>query len=356
MAQFDSKSFNPQAFKYSVERVPNLKSNELRKSKALAPNADIKAAFSGQNGTEYAKIAIRGLLDGEAVNYDGQTDIVASTTKSFERGVVVVGRAKAWTEKDFSYDITGGEDFMDNVASQVAEYKEGLDQNTLLAILEGIFAMTGTKNKEFVDAHTHDISGTAAPLVDATTLNTATNKACGKNKKKFSMVFMHSDVATNLENLNLLHYLKYTDASGITRDLEIGTWNGRVVIVDDELPAEVVEESGDGAGDGYTKYTTYVLGDGAFDFEDVGVKVPYEMDRDPAKNGGEDTLYARQRKVFAPKGISYEKKSQATLSPTDAELKNGANWEIAHTGETTASQRSYINHKAIPIARIISRG
>ena len=30
----------------------------------------------------------------------------------------------------------------------------------------------------------------------------------------------------------------------------------------------------------------------------------------------QDTLYTRQRKVFAPKGISYEKTSQTTLSPT----------------------------------------
>lgn len=356
MAQFDSKSFNEKAFKYSVDRVPNLKTNEMRKSKALAPNADIKAAFSSQNGTEYAVIAMRGLLDGEAVNYDGQTDIVAGNTKTLERGVVVVGRAKAWTEKDFSYDITGGVDFMDNIAEQVSEYKEWLDQNTILAILEGIFAMTGAKNVEFVEAHTHDISTTKAPLVDATSLNTAINKACGKNKKKFTMVFMHSDVSTNLENLNLLAHLKYTDKDGITRDLEMGTWNGRVVIVDDDMPIEIVPETASGAGDGYTKYTTYVLGDGAFDFEDVGVKKPYEMDRDPEKNGGEDTLYMRQRKVFAPKGISYVKKTQATKSPTDAELKNGGNWELAHSGETTVSQRTYINHKAIPIARIISRG
>ena len=77
------------------------------------------------------------------------------------------------------------------------------------------------------------------------------------------------------------------------------------------------------------------------------------MSRDPKTNGGEDTLYTRQRKVFAPYGISYEK---ASLSPTDTELKNGANWALVHSGETTASQRSYINHKAIPIARIFSRG
>lgn len=356
MANFDSKSFNPQAFKYLVDKAPNLKTNELRKSKALAPNPDIRDVFSSQNGTGYAKVAMRGLADGEAVNYDGQTDIEATSTKTFEQGVVVVGRAKAWTEKDFSYDITGGVDFMDNVAVQISEYKEGLDQNTLLAILEGIFAMTGAKNLEFVNNHTTDIADVGDGLITATTLNSATNKACGANKKKFTLVFMHSDVATNLENLNLLAHLKYTDANGITRDLDLGTWNGKLVVIDDEMPTEEVAETTSGAGDGYTKYTTYALGDGAFSFEDVGVKVPYEMARDAKTNGGEDTLYIRQRKVFAPKGISYEKTSQASLSPTDAELKNGANWSIVHSGETSASQRTYINHKAIPIARIISRG
>ena len=64
----------------------------------------------------------------------------------------------------------------------------------------------------------------------------------------------------------------------------------------------------------------------------------------------------RQRKVFAPFGISYEKASQASLSPTDAELSNGANWALVHSGEASENARTYINHKAIPIARIISRG
>ena len=80
------------------------------------------------------------------------------------------------------------------------------------------------------------------------------------------------------------------------------------------------------------------------------------MGRDPKTNGGQDTLYMRQRKVFAPFGISFTKSSMAKNSPTDAELKLGANWEIVHSGEAVAANRSYINHKAIPIARIISRG
>lgn len=353
-SKFDAKSFNAEAFKYVVDRVPNLKMNELKKSKALAGNPDIRAVFAGQDGTGYARLAMRGLADGDAVNYDGGTDITATSTKTFEQGVIVVGRAKGWVERDFSYDITGGVDFMDNIAQQVAEYKDQLDQNTILAVLNGIFSMTGAKNLEFVNSHTTEIDTAMTP----TTLNTATNKACGANKKKFALVFMHSDVATNLENLNLIEHLKYTDKDGVTRDLDLGTWNGKLVVIDDDMPAEAVAASGSGetAVPAHTKYTTYVLGEGAISFEDIGAKVEYEMDRDPAKNGGEDTLYIRQRKAVAPFGISYEKAAQASNSPTDAELKNGANWSLVHSGESTAANRSYINHKAIPIARIISRG
>lgn len=387
MGKFDAKSFNEKAFKYSVDRVPNLKKNELRKSRALVGNKDIRDAFT-QDGTVYARIAMRGLLEGQAVNYDGQTDIPATSTKTFEQGVVVVGRAKGFVERDFSYDVTGGKDFMENVAEQVSWYKENVDEDTLLSILKGIFAMTGTKNKEFVDKHTSNIIGNMI----ATTLNTATNKACGANKKKFTLIFMHSDVSTNLENLNLVERLKYTDKDGITRDLELGTWNGKLVIVDDGMPTVEVadkytlttdkaliagKEYYTKSGSNYTlvvtpdvanittyyekdpahiEYTSYVLGDGSISHEDLGVKKPYEMERNASKNGGEDTLYIRQRACFAPFGISYEKVSQATQSPTNDELANGANWTIVNSGEAEEKDRSYINHKAIPIARIISRG
>ena len=344
-AKFDAKSFNPQAFKYRADRVPRVRLNEMRKSRILAGNPDIRAVFTTQDGTGYARIAMRGLLDGDAVNYDGQTDITATSTKTFEQGVVVVGRAKAWVEKDFSHDITGGIDFMDNVAAQVAEYWQDVDQDTLLAVLRGVFSMTSTKGAEFVKKHTFTVDG---PM-EATTLNSATAQACGDRKKKFAMIFMHSAVATNLENLNLLTALKYTDKEGVTRDLTLYTWNGKLVITDDGMPTEQGE-------DGTVTYTSYALGEGAIEYEDIGVKVPYEMARDPKTNGGQDTLYTRQRKVFSPKGISYEKKIQASLSPTDAELENGENWDLVHSGEATEAERSYSADKVIAICRIKSKG
>lgn len=332
--KFDAKSFNPQAFKYKADRIPRTRMNEMRKSRVLTGNPDIRAVFTTQDGTAYARLAMRGLLDGDAVNYDGQTDITATSTKTFEQGVVVVGRAKAWVEKDFSYDITGGQDFMDNVAKQVADYWQDIDQDTLLAILRGVFAMTSTKGAEFVKKHTYEVDG---PM-EATTLNSATAQACEDHKKKFSMIFMHSVVSTNLENLNLLTALKYTDKEGVTRDLTLYTWNGKLVIVDDGMPTEQAE-------DGSTVYTSYVLGEGTINYEDIGAKVPYEMARDPKTNGGQDTLYTRQRKVFAPFGLSYEKAKQASLSPTDDELADGTNWDLVHSGEATEAERSYVNDK-----------
>lgn len=355
MAKFDAKSFNPQAFGKYVERIPKTRKNELVKSGVLKGNQEIRNAFSSQTGTAYAVLPMYGRIGGTVQNYDGETDMQPQGSTTYERGVVVVGRMGSWVEKDFSTDITGGVDFMDNVASQVSEYFEDVDQDTLLSILKGIFAMTGAKNLEFVNNHTLDITeeeGEKA-FAGATTLNTAIQKASGDKKAKFTMAIMHSTVATNLENLQLLAYLKYTDANGVQRDLTMASWNGRIVLIDDNMPVEEVEAS-EGV-EAHTKYTTYILGDGAIDYENIGAKVPFEMDRDPKTNGGQDTLYARQRKVFAPYGISYTKKSQAKLSPTDGELANGSNWELVHDAGTGAN-RKYIDDKQIYIARIISKG
>lgn len=346
---FDNKAFNGEVFGKYVETVSDLKRNELLKSGVLRTRSDIKAMFPAQTGGNYAMIPLKAPIDGDALNYDGATNITATSRKSFAQGMIVVGRAKGWTEKDFSSDITSGNNFLP-IAGEVAHYWDNVDQDTLLSILKGVFSMTGVAaNTAFVTNHTTDISAeTTKNVVDATTLNTAIQKATGDNKSIFKVAIMHSVVATNLENLNLLGYMKYTDAAGIQRDLSLATWNGRLVLVDDNMPtAEAGEENAK-----YMTYTTYLLGDGAFDYADVGVTVPYEMDRNPATNGGETTLYSRQRKLFAPKGISYEPTTIPT-SPTATQLESGAAWSLAHDG---AASKSYYPHKAVPIARIISRG
>ncbi|MBQ6555185.1 MAG: phage coat protein, partial [Firmicutes bacterium] len=209
MAKFDSKTFNPQAFGKYISTVPQLKKNELLHAGVLRASSEIKNAFSSQSGSAYAVLPMYGLLGGAAQNYDGISDFIPAVTNTFERGVVVVGRMRAWTEKDFSDDVAGA-GFMDNVAAQISEYFDGVDQSTMLAILEGVFKMTGSENTNFVNEHTLDITEEGNGCVGATTLNDAVLKACGDNKGRFSVVIMHSKVATNLENLNLIDYTSNT--------------------------------------------------------------------------------------------------------------------------------------------------
>lgn len=388
---FDEKVFNPEVFGQYVDSVPNTNLNELYKSQAIKGDSRLTAMFGPQTGSYVGKLPIFGNLSGEPVNYDGKTDLTATTTDTYEQQFIVTGRAKGFVEKDFSTDITGGVDFMSRVGNGISGYWADIYQASILSVLKGIFSMTGTGNADFVSEHTSDVSNNAENnTFGATTLNTALQKAGGDAKNAFKLAIMHSKVATDIENLKLLEYLKYTDATGIQRSLSLGTLNGRTVLVDDGMPAEegyfdssegasgalkVVASGATGAqvnladasaayfgsktlaANDYvvkgTRYTTYVLGAGSIIMQDVGAEVPYEMQRDPKTNGGQTTLYTRRRFIIAPEGFSFIG-TTSTLSPTTAELENGAKWALINNGQSGAAKKFY-PHKKIAIARIFSR-
>ena len=358
MAKFDSKSFNPQAFGKYVDRIPNVTKNELAKSGAVGTNQNAHDALANQTGSLYARVPYFGRIDGStSQNNDGGTDIVSTSTTTYEQGFIVASRMDSWTEKSFSKNITAGVDFMDNVAAQIADYKMDVKQAMLLAILKGVFSMSTTGStvaakaaKEFLDKHVYNITANTGDdaFVGAATLNKAIQKAGGDNKNIFKLVIMHSEVATNLENMKLLKYMTYTDADGIERELALATWNGRTVLVDDNMPTEDVAKAGD--VEAYTAYTTYVLGEGAIILDDIGDAVPYEMSRDPKTNGGQDTLYVRDRYICGVDGISFEKPATITASASNTDLETGANWNIIN------DDKKAIPHKAIAIAKIVSKG
>lgn len=391
MALFDQKNFNGEVFGAYVDQTENLNRNELLKSGAIVEKPQYASLLPDQTGGNYLTIPIKARIGGTANNYDGNTNITAESRETYTQSRIVVGRANGWTEKDFSSDITG-EDFLP-AAQEIAEYWDDVDQKTILAILKGIFSMTGAGNVDFVTKHTYDVSDNATEYgFKETTLNNAIQKALGDNKAKFSLAIMHSKIATDLENLKLLAYMKYTDAQGIERDLTLGTLNGRTVLVDDNMPTETAKAkyvkakqtdkdalevvdtgatkgqvnkadvstdvTGVKAGDYVVLlpagdvYTTYVFGAGAIEYTDCGAKEPYEMDRNPEKNGGETTLYSRQRKCWSPVGISF--KDGSIISPTDEELEKGSNWQLAQNNKSGAEK--YFPIKAIPIARIKTRG
>lgn len=333
---FDNKHFNEEVFLQYSATLPRVKQNAFLSAGVLRTRGDLTAALSEQVGGNYIRMPMVGHIGGDVLNYDGATDIVASGIGTYDQGMIVVGRAKAWQEKDFAFDITH-HDWMAEIAKQTVNYWDDVDQATILSILKGVFGITAGS---FADKHTLDISSTDAPAVTAVTLNNAVQQAAGANKNIYTMAVMHSAVATNLENLQLLEYFKQTDANGIQRPTNLASWNGRTVLIDDDVPV-----------DGDT-CTTYLLGQGAFDYADIGAKVPVETWRDPKTAGGMDMLIQRQRKLFAPYGISFVQPATPIISPTNAELETAARWTLVKDTAGTG----YIDHRAIPIARIISKG
>lgn len=383
---FDLVNFNGEVFDNLVRNTPNLNLNALLKSGAVVEVPRYAALMPDQEGGHYTTTLIKARIGGTPVNYDGNTDIVSTARGNFSMGRIVVGRANSWIEKDFNTDISGTD--YSAAAGEVAEFWDDYDQATLISELKGIFSMAGAKNLEFVNGHTYNISNATTPKFGETTLNNAIQKALGDNKSKFALAVMHSQVSTNLENLKLIAYMKGTDANGIERDLTLYTLNGRMVLTDDNMPAEegyfdatsetegalkivasgattgeinlasVTPYYGDKtlAADMYVvkdvRYTTYVLGNGAIEYTNCGAKVPAEMFRSPKSNGGETELISRQRKVFAPYGISFT--DNTIVSPELDQLSSGSNWALASNNHATTKQ--YYPHKAIPIARIMTRG
>ena len=344
MEKFRDKIFNPEVFERYLVTLPSTKENTLINSGLFTVVNKYKAKMAEQTGGYAVLEPIKGRLGGTPVNYDGNTNIPKGAERdTFYQRKICYGRAQSWGEYDFSTDITSTN--FKAEAQEVKTYWDEQRQDVVLAILAGIFDMSGGVNGDFVSKHTYDVTTASNPNLTADALNRAAQKALGDNKAKLDVMYTHSAVSTNLEGLNLIDFLKYTDAEGIERDLTIGTFNGRLVFVDDDMPVEA-----DSLGN---IYTSYVFKKGFFEYENIGAEVPTEIARDAYDKGGKTDLISRVREMIVPTLISY--KGTGTVSPTNTNFATGSNWELANNDKTGAN-KVYVDDKLIPVARIISRG
>lgn len=337
---FDSKVFNPQAFGRYIQSLPKERENALLKANIFESDSDIKDMFANQSTTAYGMIPVTGNFEGKSQNYDGETDLEGEGLDTYYYGVHSYGRAIVGTEKDFTKDLIPGLNPLDQIASKFADRWDDINEDTIIAILKGIFASTKTGAKKFAEEHTFEVDGT----ITETAIYDATQKACGDKNKKFRLAIMHSKVATELAKKQLLEYIKYTDERGIQMNTNIAQWGDKTVFIDDAYTIDTTEPE-------TPKYITYVLGEKLFKREPMPVDVPFERDREALKAGGTTNLISRERMVLHPFGFSYLKANQATKSPTDEEFADGANWELMQNSDGT----KYFPHKFIPVCKIVSK-
>ena len=327
--------FDKEVFNYSWKNTPDLFLDNILASGAVQRDSEIARLIA--NGSNSYVVPYYNNLGGDEQLYDGVTDFTYDSITGGHYKGVVYGRMKAWDAVSFIKDFNSGADPMGQIVQGVATYWQKKRQERLVKLLETIFNITDT---DFAN-HTLDIASATATvgeenIVGATTIGDAIVKANGDNANGYSLAIMHSKVAQDLANLQLLEFSKYTDERGITRTLPIANVNGMTVIVNDGVP---VDTSGDNP-----KYTTFILGNGAIKFEEAPVDIPVEMARNAEKAGGKDMIYTRLRETFAPYGFSFtaDVSTAQNIAVPDSILLDPENWE------------RHIDAKAVMMARVIS--
>ncbi len=328
MKQFDLKNWNAEVFLAYTRAIADPVKTSLIEAGVFYYDEELAQKFPAQVGGNYAVRPITGLLSGDAIDLDGATNIDDGSLNTYAQGIVALHMGKSFTEKDFTYDLTG-KDFMVQVAEQLQRYWQKQEQKKMLSILKGIF---GSALASSIVAKT---SVASTDIIDAV------RGIGGDNADLFKVVFMHSVVAKELEKTNAITYLMYNDANGIQRPTNIAVWGGRVVIVNDQCPVADAEDS-------KHTYRTYFLGERAFAYTPLAELVPVEMSRDAKTNGGQTSLVSRDGLVLAPEGVSFKASAiSSTNKVTNALLETAGNWEVVNDGNGHA-----VDKKNIPFCAI----
>ena len=217
--------------------------------------------------------------------------------------------------------VVSGDDPMQAIVDLVGKYWARTDEGLVVSCLKGIFAAGSMAGNRLAIASETVAGQSATTRLNGSTFVDATVKL-GDRGDRLTAVAMHSATEAALRKLDLIDFIP--DSEGKP---QIKTFQGRRVIVDDNLPVRA------GTTDGQV-YTTYLFGAGAF------AKGAAPLDGTPLQGGfgtegveigrvpleSDTFLINRRRHILHPRGVKFNSAAVVGDSPTNAELENGANW------------------------------
>lgn len=252
---------------------------------------------------------------------------------------VRLSRNQSWSSADLASQLMGA-DPMDSIAQKVGGYWARRLQAAFIATMTGVFADNAAApdgSEHVVDDMTNDVSGASysAGVTDFSTgafLDAAITM--GDSMEDLGMVMVHSIVYNRMLKAQLIDFIQ-DSING--QAIQIPTFLGRTVIVDDSMPSN--------AG----VYESWLFGAGAIRLGMGSPKVPTETKRNPdsGNGGGSDVLYNRTEWIIHPRGYRFEG-SPGNGGPSNAATANN----LAHAGSW---KRAYPERKQIKIARLITR-
>lgn len=317
---FGGFSFDPEVFTgYISERDPI--NPKLISSGVVVP-APAKVANSLANENNVVTIRFYQPYNGDALNYDGETDNTPVALSGSNMTGMAYRRMKAWTEQDFTHELTGSND-LSNVARNIGAYQAKENQKTLLSIFKGLEGVVD------FSTHVNDIAlAVAGTVADTNRLGAdnalvAMQEALGDHMDEFQLWFMHSSVYTDLVRQGFANDVVIKSGK-MDEDPFPRYFLGKPVIVDDTATA--VANSVTGKVD----YHTYLCGTGLVMTAPVRIDVPNYVDYDAETNGGVQKLYTKWGRLLHPYGFSFDVANVAKESPTNTELATPALWSMKY--------------------------
>jgi hypothetical protein len=228
--------------------------------------------------------------------------------------------AQVWSVNHLA-KVISGDDPMQAIIDLVGGYWARTDEGLIVSCLKGIFGAASMAGN-LLSIKSETIAGqSAATRLNGATFVDATQKL-GDRGDRLTAVALHSATEAALRKLDLIDFLP--DSEG---KMTIKTFQGRRVIVDDNLPVRA------GTTDGQV-YTSYLFGPGAFG------RGTAPLDGEPLQGGfgtegveiarvaldSDTVLINRRRYILHPRGVKFTSASVAGDSPTNAELESQANW------------------------------
>ncbi len=302
--------------RYAVERTAELSTFGQCGIVEHAPEFDALAAGGGRD----VKMPFWKDLSGARQLLSDSASLTVNKITSDQDIARIQNDAQVWSVNHLA-KVISGDDPMQRIVDLVAEYWARTDEGMVVSCLKGIFAAASMSGNKLTIASESIASKTTSTVLNGSTFVDATLKL-GDRSDRLTAIAMHSATEAALRKLDLIDFIP--DSEG---KVQIKTFQGRRVIVDDNLPTRA------GTTDGVV-YTSYLFGPGAFG------KGTATLDSAPLQGGSgtegvelarvpldsDTVLINRRRYILHPRGVKFTSASVAADSPTNAELETGANW------------------------------
>lgn len=252
-------------------------------------------------------------------NYSSDVPGNTSTPSNVTGAKMVFRKAlqnQSWSTMDLAVELALANP-TDAITSKIGAYWATNNEKRIIQSAMGVLAdnVANDSSDMLKTVATDSVSAiTAAELISGDTV-IDTIQTMGDHGENLGVIAMHSVPYRSLQKQNLIDFIP--NARG---EVNIPTYLGMMVVVDDSLPAV--------AGSNRITYTSILFTVGAFAAGFGTPQNPSALDREEnaGNGGGESILYSRRTDIFHPLGFSFLSASISGQSATQAELATATEW------------------------------